>query len=39
MLYVNLSPPTYQDNDIDIKTELLFSEFKIRFGSYDSVAA
>ena len=39
MLYVNLSPPTYLDEDIDIKTEQLFIIFKERYSNYDTIAA
>ena len=39
ILFEQLPYPTYEDKDISVKTELLFNEFKTRYGSYDSVAA
>ena len=37
-LYLELPSPTY-DEDFSVKAELLFNEFKTRYGDYKGVAA
>ena len=38
ILFEKLPSPTYENKDISIKTEMLFTAFKTEYGSYDSVA-
>ena len=38
-LFKQLPHPAYEDKDISLKTELLFTEFKTRYGNFASVAA
>ena len=38
-LFKQLPHPAYEDKDISLKTELLFTEFKTRYGNFASLAA
>jgi type I restriction enzyme R subunit len=39
LLYQELPYPTYGDEDINVKTEMLFNEFQVRYAHYGSLVA
>jgi len=39
LLYQELPYPTYGDDDINVKTEMLFNEFQIRYAHFGALVA